>query len=119
MVRGDPRWAFSTPPPLQEVYGQFLAVTIARGPQVERWCAPFACSGNRALVVFTERYFSTRAVRRSVGRPLEAIATFAQPGDRDLAELAIAELDHPEPLVRAAAFTVGRHYPCFQIYCPM
>ena len=34
---------------------------------------------------------------------LEALATFAQTSDRNLSELAVAELEHPEPLVRAAA----------------
>ncbi|NEP12553.1 MAG: cyclic nucleotide-binding domain-containing protein [Symploca sp. SIO2C1] len=35
---------------------------------------------------------------------LEALAILARPGDQSLAEIATAELEHPEPVVRAAAF---------------
>ena len=37
---------------------------------------------------------------------LETLATLARPGDTSLAEIATAELEHPEPVVRAAAFNL-------------
>jgi len=40
---------------------------------------------------------------------LTALTTLAQPGDRALAEVAIGELHHPEPMVRAKAFEVLGH----------
>ncbi|NEP59456.1 MAG: cyclic nucleotide-binding domain-containing protein [Symploca sp. SIO2G7] len=37
---------------------------------------------------------------------LKTLAILARPGDKSLAEIATAELEHPEPLVRAAAFNL-------------
>ena len=43
---------------------------------------------------------------------LEALRTLAQRGDRSVAALATAKLDHPEPIVRIAAFDVLRVTVC-------
>ncbi|NJM66449.1 MAG: cyclic nucleotide-binding domain-containing protein [Acaryochloris sp. RU_4_1] len=62
-----------------------------------------ACSGNRALMPLLMKLLiqDNPAIQQE---SLGILACLGQPGDRDLADIAITALDHPAPLVRAAAF---------------
>ncbi|GAB4531526.1 MAG: hypothetical protein Tsb0014_15160 [Pleurocapsa sp.] len=60
-------------------------------------------SQNRDLIPLIE-YLATQINPSIKQEALEALISLAVTGDSDLAELAVAELEHPEPLVRVAAF---------------
>ncbi len=60
-------------------------------------------SHNREFITLIE-YMLVRATPDIKQRGLEALATLAVSGDRNLAKIAAAEIHHPEPLVRVAAF---------------
>ena len=64
-----------------------------------------SCSGNPELIPPLTRILAhaTPEVKRE---GLETLATLAHPGDWELAELAVSELEHPDPWVRAAAFNL-------------
>ncbi len=62
-----------------------------------------ACSHNRTLIpVLTKLLIQDNPIIQQ--ESLAVLATLGQAGDRDLADIAITALDHPAPLVRAAAF---------------
>ena len=92
---------------------------LADQPPFQEWCQQFwqsqlqedtvrtivravSCSGNRALVPLLQNILQQDSTELR-WEALEAMTPFAQKGDRDVAELAVAELSHPEPLVREAA----------------
>ena len=60
-------------------------------------------SHNREFITLIE-YMLVRANPNIKQQGLEALATLAITGDRNLAKIAAAEITHPEPLVKVAAF---------------
>ncbi len=64
-----------------------------------------ACSGNRDLTVLLQTVIDQGGpIVKQEG--LQALASLTRPGDLDDAEIAVKDLEHQEPLVRAAAFNV-------------
>jgi len=62
-------------------------------------------SGNREFVPLIERMLP-HANPTLTRKGLDALASFTRPGDREMVNVAIAEIDRPDPSVRLAAFNL-------------
>jgi CRP-like cAMP-binding protein/HEAT repeat protein len=87
---------------IKEVWSEIFQSQLAENT-VKAIIRVVAYSNKRELVPLLE-YMLPQLTADTKRQGLEALTSVAVVGDRDLAQVAVAELEHPEPLVRVAAF---------------